>query len=133
LLQPPFPSRPQQPSTPNAHAPDTGVSVTYLVFCSNFECLCLFVPEFKFPSANFTAVRQEMRTNSVAVISCSLFGRSYVISACVFLCVASPFCFHRLIEYACVYIYSVIKKDGLSFVRLYFLNYTWCVNDLHNI
>jgi len=28
---------------------------------------------------------------------------------------------------------SVIKKDGLNFVRLYFLNYTWYVNDLHNI
>jgi hypothetical protein len=30
-------------------------------------------------------------------------------------------------------IYSVIQKDGLSFVRLYFLNYTWYANDLHNI
>ena len=29
--------------------------------------------------------------------------------------------------------YSVIQKDGLSFVRLYFLNYPWSVNDLHNI
>jgi len=29
--------------------------------------------------------------------------------------------------------YSVIKKDGLNFVRLYFLNYTWYVDDLHNI
>jgi len=29
--------------------------------------------------------------------------------------------------------YSVIKKDGLNFVNLYFLNYTWYVNDLHNI
>jgi len=29
--------------------------------------------------------------------------------------------------------YSVIQKDGLSFVHLYFLNYTWYVNDLHNI
>ena len=29
--------------------------------------------------------------------------------------------------------YSVIKKDGLNFVRLYFLTYTWYVNDLHNI
>ena len=29
--------------------------------------------------------------------------------------------------------YSVIQKDGLNFVRLYFLNYTWYVNDLHNI
>jgi len=27
----------------------------------------------------------------------------------------------------------VIQKDGLNFVRLYFLNYTWYVNDLHNI
>jgi hypothetical protein len=27
----------------------------------------------------------------------------------------------------------MIKKDGLNFVRLYFLNYTWYVNDLHNI
>ena len=26
----------------------------------------------------------------------------------------------------------VIKKDGLNFVRLYFLNYTWYANDLHN-
>jgi len=25
------------------------------------------------------------------------------------------------------------SKDGLNFVRLYFLNYTWYVNDLHNI
>ena len=30
-------------------------------------------------------------------------------------------------------IYSVIQKDCLNFVRLYFLNYTWYVNDLHNI
>ena len=29
--------------------------------------------------------------------------------------------------------YSVIKKDGLNFVGLYFLNYTWYANDLHNI
>jgi len=27
----------------------------------------------------------------------------------------------------------VIQKDGFNFVRLYFLNYTWYVNDLHNI
>jgi len=31
------------------------------------------------------------------------------------------------------YIYSVIQKDGLNFVRLYFLNYTRYMNDLHNI
>ena len=30
-------------------------------------------------------------------------------------------------------VYSVIQKDGLNFVRLYFLNYTWYVDDLHNI
>jgi len=29
--------------------------------------------------------------------------------------------------------YRVIQKGGLNFVRLYFLNYTWYVNDLHNI
>jgi len=29
--------------------------------------------------------------------------------------------------------YSVIQKDGLNFVRLYFPSYTWYVNDLHNI
>ena len=29
--------------------------------------------------------------------------------------------------------YSVIQKDSLNFVHLYFLNYTWYVNDLHNI
>jgi len=28
--------------------------------------------------------------------------------------------------------YSVIQKDGFNFVRLYFLNYTWYVDDLHN-
>jgi len=28
---------------------------------------------------------------------------------------------------------SVIRKDGLNFVRLYFLNYTLYVNDLQNI
>jgi hypothetical protein len=27
----------------------------------------------------------------------------------------------------------MIQKDGLNFVRLYFLNYTWYVNDLHSI
>jgi len=32
-----------------------------------------------------------------------------------------------------VNIYRVTQKDGLNFVRLYFLNYTWYVNDLHNI
>jgi hypothetical protein len=30
-------------------------------------------------------------------------------------------------------IYRVIQKDGLNFVRLYVLNYTGYVNDLHNI
>jgi len=30
-------------------------------------------------------------------------------------------------------IYSVIQKDGLNFLRLYFLNYIWHVNYLHNI
>jgi len=29
--------------------------------------------------------------------------------------------------------YRVIQKDGLNFVCLYFLNYTWYVNDLHKI
>ena len=29
--------------------------------------------------------------------------------------------------------YSVIQKDGLNFIHIYFLNYTWYVNDLHNI
>jgi len=33
----------------------------------------------------------------------------------------------------CVNTYSMIQKDGLSFVRLYFLNYTWYMDDLHNI
>jgi len=28
---------------------------------------------------------------------------------------------------------SVIQNDGLNFVRLYFLNYRWYVNDLDNI
>jgi hypothetical protein len=32
--------------------------------------------------------------------------------------------------YVCIY---MTQKDGLNFVRLYFLNYTWYVNDLHNI
>jgi len=32
-----------------------------------------------------------------------------------------------------LYTYRAIQKDGLNFVRLYFLNYTWYVNDLHNI
>jgi hypothetical protein len=32
-----------------------------------------------------------------------------------------------------VWKYSVIQKDGLNFVRLYFLNCTWYVHDLHNI
>jgi len=30
-------------------------------------------------------------------------------------------------------LYRVIQKDGLNFERLYFLNYTWYVNDLHDI
>jgi len=30
-------------------------------------------------------------------------------------------------------VYSMIQKDGLSFVCLYFLNCTWYVNDLYNI
>jgi len=32
-----------------------------------------------------------------------------------------------------MHLYSVIQKDGLNFVRQYFLKYTWYVNDLHNI
>jgi len=30
-------------------------------------------------------------------------------------------------------LYSLIQKDGLNFVRLYFLHYTSYVDDLHNI
>ena len=30
-------------------------------------------------------------------------------------------------------VYSMIQKDGLNFVRLYFVNYTWYVKDLFNI
>jgi len=30
-------------------------------------------------------------------------------------------------------LYRVIQKDGLNFVRLYFLNYRRYVNDLHDI
>jgi hypothetical protein len=30
-------------------------------------------------------------------------------------------------------VYKVIQKDGLNFVRLYFRNYTWYVNNLRNI
>jgi len=33
----------------------------------------------------------------------------------------------------CIILYSVIQKDGLNFVRLYFLNCTWYLNDLQNI
>ena len=32
-----------------------------------------------------------------------------------------------------VHIYRVIQKDGLNFLRLYFLNYAWYVSDLHGI
>jgi hypothetical protein len=31
------------------------------------------------------------------------------------------------------FVYRVIQKDRLDFERLYFLNCTWYVNDLHNI
>jgi len=30
-------------------------------------------------------------------------------------------------------VYQVGINKGINFVRLYFLNYTWYVNDLHNI
>jgi len=40
---------------------------------------------------------------------------------------------HASHSHTCLMIYRVIQKDGLNFVRLYFLNYTWYVNDLHNI
>ena len=30
-------------------------------------------------------------------------------------------------------LYRMIEKDGLNFVRLYFLNCKWYVNDIHNI
>jgi len=46
--------------------------------------------------------------------------------------------FGKSVSRSCVYtecsqLYRVIRKDGLNFVRLYFLNYTWYVNYLHNI
>ena len=49
-----------------------------------------------------------------------------------FICLLSfPKKFQRTLFF---FIYREIKKDGLNFVRLYFLNYTWYVNDLpHNI
>jgi hypothetical protein len=37
------------------------------------------------------------------------------------------------VRYVLLCIYRVIQKDGLNFVRLYFLNYTRYVNDLQNI
>jgi len=43
------------------------------------------------------------------------------------------FYFKHISEYIYVYIKSAIQKDGLHFVRLYFLNSTWYVDDLHNI
>ena len=42
-------------------------------------------------------------------------------------------CFDSLYSFFFSLKYSVIMKDVLNFVRLYFLNYTWNVNDLHNI
>jgi len=39
----------------------------------------------------------------------------------------------HVIQEFCASIYSVIQKDGRNFVRLYLLNYTWYVNDLHSI
>jgi len=39
----------------------------------------------------------------------------------------------KILSFLCQTACAVIKKDGLNFVRLYFLNYTWYVDDLHNI
>jgi len=36
-------------------------------------------------------------------------------------------------HYVYIVVYSVIQKDGLNFVRLYFLNFAWYVNDQHKI
>jgi len=52
-----------------------------------------------------------------------------------------PWCYSKCFEYnkmmkevrCFILIYSMIQKDGLNFVCLYFLNYTWYMNDLHNI
>jgi hypothetical protein len=40
-------------------------------------------------------------------------------------------CYHH--HYLHIPTYRVIQKDGLKFVRLHFLNYTWYVNNPHNI
>ena len=48
----------------------------------------------------------------------------YVAETCVLCCVQNI---------SGSYKYSAIQKDGLKFTRLYFLNYTWYVNELHNI
>jgi len=37
----------------------------------------------------------------------------------------------RVQKFSAIQVYSVSQKVGLNFVRLYFLNYTWYVNDLH--
>jgi len=44
-----------------------------------------------------------------------------------------PVLLHTAFDELHLVIYRVIQKDRLNFVRLYFLNYTWYVNDLHNI
>ena len=51
-------------------------------------------------------------------------------------CYSSLWCFETqsdFLELLIRAIYRVIQKDELNFVRLYFLNYTRYVNDLHNI
>jgi len=43
------------------------------------------------------------------------------------------FCGKTLVFWKQVEIYTVIQKDGLNFVRLYFLNCKGHMNDLHTV
>jgi len=47
--------------------------------------------------------------------------------------ICSQFNIYGTVHRKYIQLYSMIQKDGLNFLRLYFLNYTWYVNDLHNI
>ena len=64
----------------------------------------------------------------------AIFRGLSVWSACAACMVTVIYSWKNIYIYIHTYIYySVIQKDGLNFVRLYFPKYTWYVNDLHNI
>lgn len=91
FLQPPFPNRPQQPSTPNAHAPDTGVSFIWLVLSSRdfsdiIAGILIYIHPWRTPACSSSSSSSRFTDTPMAFVgrsSCDFVWQ--VVHLCIFL------------------------------------------------